>query len=185
MMRALERDPWLRMGVSIGVIPLFLLLAHVLAGIVYRAMSVELALGDRIASAVIWAVAGAVIVGGFAWLVTWRTGEGKPMLQWWISPIVGVVTLVELIVVVLALVIPHGEQDAAWGALLLEQLASPRFWAVSLWLPFTTWICITATVRIRWFRPRRMVLIGIVPYVVAGVVFVGLLSGGVYGGAEV
>lgn len=185
MMRVLERDPWLRMGVSIGVIPLFLLLTHMLAGVVYRAMSVELALGDRIASAVIWAVAGAVIVGGFAWIVTWRTDEGRPTLHWWIAPIVGVVTLVEFVVVVLTLVIPQGEPDAAWGGALLEQLASPRFWAVSLWLPFTIWICMTATVRIRWFRPRRMVLIGVVPFVVAGVVFVALLNGGVYGGAKV
>ncbi|WP_166982972.1 hypothetical protein [Paramicrobacterium fandaimingii] len=183
MSRALERDPWLRTGVSIGIIPLYLLLTHVLAGVVYRALSVDLALGDRVASVIVWAVAGAVIVGGFAWLVTWRTGEGRPTLHWWIAPIVGAVTVVEFVVVVLALVIPQGEPDAAWGAALLEQIASPRFWAVSLWLPLTVWICIAATVRTRWYRPRRMVLIGIVPYVIAGTVFVGLLNGGVYDGA--
>ncbi|GAB2528321.1 hypothetical protein [Paramicrobacterium agarici] len=180
MASVLERDPWVRTGVSIGTVPLYLLVTHVLAGIVYRALSTELALGERIAAAVTWAVLGALVVGAFSWLVTWRTAEGRPMLHWWIAPVVGIVTIVEFVIVVVAIVIPHGDADAAWGAAIVEQIASPRFWAGALWMPLTAWICVVATVRVRWFRPPRMVMLGVVPYVLAGVVFVGLLNGGVY-----
>lgn len=181
MSRALASDPWLRTGVSIGIVPLYLLIVHVLAGVVYRALSPELSQTDHVVSAAIWTVIGAIVVAGLAWLLTWRTAEGRPVLHWWIAPVIGVVALVELVVVVVAIVIPHGETDASWGASVLEQIASPRFWAVSLWMPLTVWICAVATARVRWFRPRRMVTVGIVPYVLAGGTFIALARSGVWG----
>lgn len=184
MSRALASDPWLRTGVSIGIVPLYLLIVHVLAGVVYRALSPELSQTDHVVSAAIWTLIGAIVVAGLAWLLTWRTTEGRPVLHWWIAPVIGVVALVEFVIVIVAIVIPHGEADVSWGAAVLEQIGSPRFWAVSLWMPLTVWICAVATARVRWFRPRRMVLIGVIPFVLAGAAFLAFLSAGMVGAAD-
>lgn len=184
MSRPTELDPWVRTGVSIGVIPLYLLLTHLLAGVVYRALVPEMSRTESIVTAIVWGVLGALFVGAYAWVVTWRTDAGRPVLHWWVAPVVGVVALVEFAIVVVALVVPHGEAGAEWGASVLAQAGSPRFWAVALWMPLTLWISIAATSRLRHPRPRRRITIAVVPYVVAAAVFAILIAAGIFGHPE-
>lgn len=171
--RADTGNPWLRAGVSIGVVPAYLLLTHALAGVVYRAMQAQLPLADRVISAGIWAVAGALIVGAFAWLLTWRLPSGKSAVHWLAGAAIAVVTAIELVVVLIALIAPFSGAES-WLE-HLPQLGSPRVWAVQLWMPLTLWISVRVLLR----RPRgrvRTVLIGIVPYLLVGLVFITMLA---------
>ncbi|SEB52106.1 hypothetical protein SAMN04489806_0959 [Paramicrobacterium humi] len=163
-----RRSPWLRVGVSIGTIPAYLLLVHLLGGIVYRAMQSGLTQVDRLVSAGVWAVLGAIVVGGLGVLLS-RRGT----LYWWVAPVIGLVALAELVIVVVALFVPGGEAPAS----ALLSLASPRFWAVHLWMPLTLALCVAP---LRRRSPVRAALIGVIPYLAAGLVFITMLWLGLF-----
>lgn len=177
----LEQDPWLRTVVSIGVVLVYLLLVHILAGVVYRAMVPDFGITDRVISAGAWAVAACVIVSAYGWAVTWRTQSGRPVLFWWVAPVVGVVALAELVAIVLGLFsggglvsqVASADAEGILGA--LERLGSPRVWAVYLWVPITVWMSLMASIRLKHPRPRRMILTATIPHILAGIVFITIL----------